>query len=56
MAFILNHRAKVIQRFIRCRIQYKLQAKTLIVKRFRQFVARQQRVHLFATKLFITVT
>jgi 1,6-anhydro-N-acetylmuramate kinase len=33
-----------------------LAAKSLIVKRFRFFVARQQRVHLFATKLFITVT
>jgi hypothetical protein len=56
MAFILNHRAKVIQRFVRCRMRYKLSAKCLIVKRFRQFVARQQRVHLFATRLFITVT
>jgi hypothetical protein len=56
MAFVLNHRAKVIQRFFRRRIQYKLAAKALIVKRFRFFVARQQRVHLFATKLFITVT
>jgi hypothetical protein len=56
MAFILNHRAKVLQRFFRLRMQYKLAAKSLIVKRFRLFVARQQRVHLFATKLFITVT
>lgn len=37
-------------------MQYKLAAKRLIVKRFRLFIARQQRVHLFATKLFITVT
>jgi hypothetical protein len=34
----------------------KLRAKKLIVRRFRYYVARQQRMHLFTTKLNITVT
>jgi hypothetical protein len=56
LAFIVQHRARVIQRFFRARMAVKLRAKRLIVRRFRYHKARKQREHLFATKLNITVT
>lgn len=45
-----------MQRFFRHRLQMKLNAKKMIVRRFRLYVSRMQRTHLFATKLFVTVT